>query len=217
MRIIKEKRKTLSLKIDKTWEIILKVPNFVSEKTINHFLEKHKSWILEKQNLIKNNLQKFQIWEKFLFFWEYFELIFDEKKKFYFDWKYFYSYFKDEENLKKEFIKFYKLQAKKYISKRILEFCKILNLDFNILKITSASTRWGSCTSKKNINFSYKLILAPKSSVDYVIVHELAHLKEMNHSKNFWDLVEKYSQILWIWSYKENRIWLKKNNLVTSF
>ena len=97
------------------------------------------------------------------------------------------------EDIKKELIKFYKKEAKKYISERILEICRKLKIDFNFLKITSARSRRGSCNSKKNISFSFRLILAPKNSIDYVIVHELAHLSEMNHSKAFWDLVQDYS------------------------
>lgn len=217
MRIIKEKRKTITLKVDKNWEVILKTPEFVWKDFINNFLEKHKDWILKQKNKIFENKINFKIWEKFLLFWEYFKLIFDEEKKFYFDWKYFYSCFSDEEKLKKEFIKFYKKEAKKYISERILEFCNILQIDFNFLKITSASKKWWSCSSKKNINFSYKLILAPKKSIDYVIIHELSHLNEMNHWQNFWNLVEKYSNILWLWDYKENQKWLKENNLITNF
>jgi hypothetical protein len=65
-------------------------------------------------------------------------------------------------------------------------------LKFENLKINSATTRWGSCNSKKNINFSFRLILAPKTSIDYVIIHELAHLKELNHSEKFWNLVDFY-------------------------
>jgi len=113
-------------------------------------------------------------------------LIFDSEK--------FFTNTKNSEILKELFIKFYKKEAKKYISKKIYEICEILNLSFNKLKITSASSRWGSCNSKKNINFSFRLIMAPKNSIDYVIIHELAHLTEMNHSKDFWNLVEKYSQ-----------------------
>lgn len=217
MRIIKQKRKTLSLKIDKNGDVTLKVPNFVSDKVVNEFLYKHKSWILEKQKLQKENIIDFSIWKKFLFFWEYFELKSSSDKKFYFDNKYFYTFLNDKEEIKKEFIKFYKTQAKIYISKKIVEFCLKLNIDFNNLKITSAKSRWWSCNSKKNISFSFRLILAPKNSIDYVIIHELAHLIEMNHSKKFWDLVDNYCRQVGIWDFKKCQEWLKQNSLKTNF
>ena len=89
------------------------------------------------------------------------------------------------------FADFYKIEARKYIERRINFIAEENNLEFNKLRITSAKTRWGSCSSQKNINFSYRLAMAPIKTIDYVIVHELAHLKEMNHSKKFWTLVEK--------------------------
>lgn len=217
LKIIKQKRKTLSLKVDNDWQVIVKVPNYASKKNILDFLEKYKDWILEKQELVSKNTQKFEIWEKFLFFWEYFELKFDEKKKFFFDEKYFYTNFKNPEEIKKKFIKFYKKEAKKYIVDKTIEFSKILWLEFKEIKINSAKTRWWSCNSKKNINFSFRLILAPKLSIDYVIIHELAHLKEMNHSRQFWSLVDNYCRQIWIWDYKKEQKWLKENYLKTNF
>jgi predicted metal-dependent hydrolase len=91
-------------------------------------------------------------------------------------------------------IDFYKYEAKKFIKKRIDEIAEINDLNYNNLRITSAKTRWGSCTSNRNINFTYRLIMAPVKVIDYVIIHELAHLDEMNHSKDFWDTVDKYSK-----------------------
>lgn len=217
VKIIKQKRKTLSLKVDNDWQVIVKVPNYASKKNILDFLGKYKDWILEKQELVSKNTQKFEIWEKFLFFWEYFELKFDEKKKFFFDEKYFYTNFKNSEEIKKKFIKFYKKEAKKYIVDKTIEFSKILWLEFKEIKINSAKTRWWSCNSKKNINFSFRLILAPKLSIDYVIIHELAHLKEMNHSRQFWSLVDNYCRQIWIWDYKKEQKWLKENYLKTNF
>lgn len=217
MKIIRQTRKTLSLSFDKNAELIVKVPKNISDRSINEFLEKHKKWILEKKNLLEKNNQKFEIWDFFLFFWEFFELRFYKKRKFFFDGKYFYTNLEKSEDIKKEFIKFYKKEAKKYISERILEICKKLKIDFNFLKITSARSRWWSCNSKKNISFSFRLILAPKNSIDYVIVHELAHLSKMNHSKAFWDLVQGYSEQIGIWSYKENKKWLRQNHLKTNF
>lgn len=217
VKIIKQKRKTLSLKVDNDWQVIVKVPNYASKKNILDFLEKYKDWILEKQELVSKNTQKFEIWEKFLFFWEYFELKFDEKKKFFFDEKNFYTNLEKSEEIKKNFIKFYKKEAKKYIVDKTIEFSKILWLEFKEIKINSAKTRWWSCNSKKNINFSFRLILAPKSSIDYVIIHELSHLKEMNHSRQFWNLVDSYCRQIWIWDYKKEQKWLKENYLKTNF
>ncbi|RKW25226.1 M48 family peptidase [Candidatus Gracilibacteria bacterium] len=217
MKIIRQTRKTLSLSFDKNAELIVKVPKNISDRSINEFLEKHKKWILEKKNLLEKNNQKFEIGDFFLFFGESFELKFYKKRKFFFDGKYFYTNLEKSEDIKKELIKFYKKEAKKYISERILEICKKLKIDFNFLKITSARSRWGSCNSKKNISFSFRLILTPKKSIDYVIVHELAHLSEMNHSKAFWDLVQNYSDQIGIGSYKENKKWLMQNHLKTNF
>ena len=67
-------------------------------------------------------------------------------------------------------------------------------------------TRWGSCSSEKNLNFNWKLILAPPEVLDYVVVHELCHLKEMNHSKAFWDEVGKVMP-----EYETYKLWLKEN------
>ena len=82
-----------------------------------------------------------------------------------------------------------KLKAKKYIPERVEYIADKFNKKYNQIKITSARTRWGSCTSKKNLNFSYRLIEKEKKAIDYVIIHELAHLKYMNHSKDFWNHV----------------------------
>ncbi len=56
--------------------------------------------------------------------------------------------------------------------------------------ITSAKTRWGSCSGKNSVNFSWKLIMADDKTIDYVIIHELTHIKQHNHSKKFWNIVE---------------------------
>ena len=117
MKIIREKRKTLSIRIWKWWELLVKVPKKVSQKIILDFLEKHKTWISEKQNLFEENSQKFEIWEKFLFFWEEFDLCEleakNDKNVLIFDSKKFFTNTKNPEILRELFIKFYKKEAKR--------------------------------------------------------------------------------------------------------
>lgn len=82
--------------------------------------------------------------------------------------------------------KWYKKIAKEYLTKLTIEMGKKYNFNINSIRIKDVKTRWGSCSSKRNINLSYKLIMTPKEVIEYVIVHELCHLKEMNHSDRFW-------------------------------
>lgn len=84
----------------------------------------------------------------------------------------------------------YKEIARAKIEKKVEEFNKIYNHNYGRISIKRTSTRWGSCSSKGNLNFHYKLIFMTEEMMNYVVIHELCHLKELNHSKNFWRLVE---------------------------
>ncbi|MBE6377706.1 MAG: M48 family metallopeptidase [Lentisphaerae bacterium] len=95
----------------------------------------------------------------------------------------------DEEHKKSSMITLYRQIAAKIISSRVEIFQKIMNLYPEKIRISSASTRWGSCSANKTLSFSWKLIQCPLECVDYVVVHELAHLAEMNHSPAFWQKV----------------------------
>ncbi len=104
-------------------------------------------------------------------------------------------------------IKWYRRQARDIITRRAEEFGKKLGLDYNRICIKDQKTRWGSCSSLKNLNFNWRLIMAPVKVIDYIVIHELIHLAEMNHSPKFWRLVESYCP-----DYKEHRKWLRENS-----
>lgn len=108
-------------------------------------------------------------------------------------------------------VSLYKKQAQEVIIPRVEELAKEHGFMYNSIKITSAQTRWGSCTSKKNLNFTYRLVLAPQKSIDYVIIHELCHLRHMNHSRRFWDEVAKIMP-----DYKVHEKWLKDHGATIS-
>ena len=212
MKITKSFRKTITMKIDEAWELIVKAPFFVSKKNIEEFIGKNKNWIEKRKELILERVKTFSDWEKFLYFWDEYELKYSWNSKIIdFDWMNFYLDKKYKSKASELFANFYKKEARKYIEWRINFIANKNKLKFNNLKITSARTRWWSCTSQKNINFSYRLAMAPIKTIDYVIVHELAHLKYMNHSKAFWILVEEMMLWLYPWGYKIHKKWLDDN------
>jgi Predicted metal-dependent hydrolase len=86
---------------------------------------------------------------------------------------------------------FLRKEAKRLLPQRTAMLAKAHNFSFSSVKIQSSKSRWGSCSSKRNINLSFYLLLLPQHLIDYVILHELCHTKEMNHSAKFWELMNK--------------------------
>lgn len=82
-----------------------------------------------------------------------------------------------------------KKAALELAQKKVVEFNRYYNLSYCRISIRNQKTRWGSCSRKGNLNYNYKIALLPERLADYIIVHELCHLKEFNHSRRFWDLV----------------------------
>lgn len=85
----------------------------------------------------------------------------------------------------------YKEQARTLIKEKIEVFNKIYEFRYGRIAIRNTKSRWGSCSKNGNLNFNYKIVFLPPKLADYLIVHEMCHLKEFNHSKKFWDLVRK--------------------------
>lgn len=96
--------------------------------------------------------------------------------------------------------------ALKVISVKVKHYAGLMNVQYGRITIRNQKTRWGSCSSKGNLNFNCLLMLAPDEVVDYVVIHELCHLIEMNHSKAFWQQVEQIMP-----DYKKHRKWLKEH------
>ena len=96
--------------------------------------------------------------------------------------------------------------AKSWISERAAHFASQMSLYPKAVKISRARTRYGSCSSKGSLNFCWRILLAPNEVADYIIVHELAHLAQLNHSKAFYAIVEQAMP-----DYKNAQSWLKRN------
>lgn len=100
----------------------------------------------------------------------------------------------------------YRKAAKEYFPARVAYYEKLLGVTHTSITIRDQKTRWGSCSARGGLNFNWRLMLAPPRILDYVVVHELCHRKEMNHSKAFWNAVEMILP-----DYKELRAWLREN------
>ncbi|MEX1027180.1 MAG: M48 family metallopeptidase [Candidatus Paceibacterota bacterium] len=99
----------------------------------------------------------------------------------------------------------YREAARKLVHEKLTEWNRVYAFHYNRVSIRNQKTRWGSCSNTGNLNFSYKIVFLPEELQDYLVVHELCHLKEMNHSPRFWKLVEQALP-----SYKEQYIRLRR-------
>jgi len=154
-KIVKSKRKTLSVEITESGEIILRLPNKATLKDAENLVIRHSEWI---KKALRKQAERH-------------------------DGKYIPSP-EEEKTLRK--------LAEGYLPERTAYWSKKTGLTPTGIKITSAKKRFGSCNSKNSVCFSYFLMLYPKEAVDYVIVHELCHIKHKNHSADFYKTVSKF-------------------------
>lgn len=104
--------------------------------------------------------------------------------------------------------RFLRKQARSEIITLADNFCQQIDVKYSRIAIKDQKSRWGSCSSKKNLNFNWRLVLAPKEVIEYVVAHEVAHLKHMNHSKDFWNCVSDLDS-----NYQNALTWLKQNGM----
>ena len=158
--VIKSRRKTMAISIDRDGEIFFRVPLRTSEREIMRMAEEKSHWIIT--NYLK---------------------ICDKKNS---------RPVSDLSAVQRSALeKRYKDAARAYIPQRVAYYHAMTGGIYERITIRDQKTRWGSCSGKGNLNFNWKLTLMPMEILDYVVVHELAHRKEMNHSRKFWKIVEQ--------------------------
>ncbi|WP_434636205.1 M48 family metallopeptidase [Sulfurimonas sp. NW7] len=170
--------------------IIIKTPYRQKKYAIEFFQDKE-SWI--RKQLHKNSLRKplhVNLEDEVLLFGEIYSIDSDEAH--YLRKKLQCLQTSDKTKVLSAYDNFYTYTAKEYLPQRVDYFAQIMQQEYKTLKFRKMKSRWGSCSSAKIITFNTQLIKVHKELIDYVIVHELAHLVHMNHSKDFHDLVAKY-------------------------
>lgn len=174
--IIRSNRRTLGIEITQEARLIVRAPRVLPESEIQSFLLKKKRWIEHHQARLLARIQ-----------------------------------LKKEQQLpsvldRNKWINRYKYLAFTIIKSRCAKIASMHGLRFNEFKISNAKRRWGSCSFQGNLNFNWRLILAPDFVIDYLIVHELSHLVVKDHSRRFWAKVANMDPL-----YLNAERWLKHN------
>lgn len=219
--LIKKKKKNISITVKPGGEVVVTAPYGLEDKLVQEVVYKKSKWILDKLKAIGNidetKEKKYENGERIKYLGsEYFLKVIEGNFESYgvrIDGENLIVYINGEldkskrQELTKEILKAWlKEQARIKFRERTKFYGDILKLIPNRITIKDQKTRWGSCSSRRNINYNWRLIMAPLSILDYVVVHELCHLEHMNHSKEFWNLVKEITP-----DYKEKREWLKNN------
>lgn len=178
------------------------------------FLHEKRDWVLEKHEEMENYWaripeREFKEGETFPYLGEEYELRLSSDDKF--DVVNGQIIIPEEKvsnsSLKDTIEELYREEAREKIHEIIREYEGEIDVKFNRLYIRNQKTKWASCTSKNNLSFNWRLMMAPENVLEYVVVHELLHLEEPNHSKRFWRLMGEIMP-----DYRERRKWLKENS-----
>ncbi|MBL4730823.1 MAG: M48 family metallopeptidase [Sulfurimonas sp.] len=187
---VNKKLKHSYINITSESEILLKTPR-VSKAFVYELLQSKKKWIDKQLVKIQNNPPlKIKLEDEVILFGEIYSI--DTLEASSLRIKLEKSKINSKEKTLKYYDIFYKQKALEYITPRVEYFAKIMDFSYQEIKYRKMKRRWGSCSSQKVLSFNTELIKIKKDFIDYVIVHELAHLKYMNHSVNFHALVDSY-------------------------
>ena len=208
-KIIKSKRRTLSLSINENAELIVRAPNQISNKRIEEFIIEKSKWINKNKNLMQSRINEMNNSDSnYLFLGTIYPLIkvYENPNKIDFNGTEFITSIENQDKFKSSLKSWYKIKFKEIAIPRLNYFSDKYNLKINQVRFKNQKTLWGSCSSKNNINLNYLLVMAPMLVIDYVIIHELVHTVHKNHSENFWNAVEAIMP-----DYKKAKKWLNKN------
>ncbi|MBP1711004.1 MAG: metal-dependent hydrolase [Deltaproteobacteria bacterium] len=195
----KKRKKTISLQVGSNSDITVYAPYYTPVSEINRFVEEKRNWldrILLNQALRPNHHKEktYETGEEFYYLGLPYTLEtgFDplENTGVFFRFDRFILNCPDNGEMKKYyFASWYQKKAREHIPIRVEHFSRELNLQPRGVRITSARSRWGSCSEDNSLAFSFRLMMAQPQVIDYVVVHELMHIREKNHSSKFWRLV----------------------------
>lgn len=219
-QLIKSKRKTIAISFDRDGNLVVKAPWFVSDREIERFVASKEEWILATAKRLamqkkKKEAERLQLvnGDQLPFLNERLTLsVFREEssrcrvKKAGDRLLLFVPYEADYDVRRMAIEKWYRKIAAQWIGERAMFYAGMMQVSFSEIHIKDQKSRWGSCSGLSNLNFSFRLMLAPEAVAEYVVIHELCHLRYMDHSQNFWQMVETFCP-----DYKVRKKWLAEH------
>ena len=210
----RKRRRTISLHIKEGGRVVVYAPFRTPLSEIEELIQRKRSWISEKlsekQRIAKSTEKQFLPGEAFLYLGEPYPLEIDDgvepKRPLTLSFGKFVLNRSCAEKARSLFIEWYKKESRRTLAERADYYSRRLELFPSGLRITGAQFRWGSCSRDNRLCFSWRIVMAPLKVVDYVLIHELVHIKEKNHSARFWNHVESIMP-----DYKKHRLWLREH------
>lgn len=204
----------MALAVDKFGVLTVRAPRRVDLNIVARFINEKRAWIekqVQKSREVRSSRKNFSEGELFWFLGRQYPLTIqtDYGSRLLFDQSNFILSKFQRHKAEALFERWYRKQARLTMLSRTEYWAGQMGLKFSKITITGANTRWGSCSRSGSINFTWRLVMAPEEVIDYVIIHELAHLVHHNHSQKFWALVAAYCP-----SFSELRLWLRKQGHV---
>ncbi|MBE5734976.1 MAG: M48 family metallopeptidase [Clostridiales bacterium] len=207
--IIRTNRRSMSLSVSKDGKVIVRAPRKLDINKIFEFVNEKESWINKHLNAIKNtslvnhDIKEYNV---FLFLGNKYKLrqVAGIKQIEFCSNEIIYPTNWDKEILIAKMKKKYRQLASSILNDRIEYFAKLMQLDYNTFAVRDYKARWGCCSKKLDIVINYKAIMLPHVLIDYILIHELSHIIEFNHSSSFYKIIESVMP-----DWKKNRKKLK--------
>lgn len=217
-KLIRSRRKTIALVVQPDGSLLVRAPMLTSRSAIDAFVASKSAWIekaIARQQQREKQAQRYRFveGEKFYYLGKQYPLriVPAQKPALVFDLAFSLAQ-KSLPRARQLFTTWYRQQARLYLGQRVQRLSDLHGYRFRSIRITSARTRWGSCSTRGSLNFSWRIIMLPSEMIDYIILHELAHTIHHNHSPRFWQQVEKT-----VPDYLVKRKWLRENNHLFSW
>lgn len=207
-QVVRSNRKSIALVIDNEANLIVRAPTLIPDTMIDEFVRKKRRWINEKHQQVavfgeKHPPVVVETGESVMYIGNSYAIIKDAVDAVEISGN---ELILPESYGLEALTAWLKEQALQTISERVALYANIMGITPGTMKLSEAKARWGSCNTKNNLNFAWRLIMCPLSVIDYVVVHELSHVTYKNHSPAFWARVKTVLP-----NYKDDQDWLKVN------